>query len=83
MSALKEWNDFASKCYPNGMSAEQSKQLRRAFFAGALVAVLGFEKAVNTTNQAGELAAILELEKLAEEVKSECAAQVVACRARN
>lgn len=33
----EEWEEFARRLYPDGMSNEQARQLQRAFFGGATV----------------------------------------------
>lgn len=33
-----EWRLFRDKCYPQGMTPDQNRQLHQAFFAGAFVA---------------------------------------------
>ena len=79
-TALDEWNDFASKCYPNGMTEEQSKQLRRAFFAGAMTA---FTHVTETVYADDERAAVKTLEKFKDEVTQECALMAKTCADRN
>jgi len=43
-----QWQEFATACYPSGMVPDQERQLHRAFFSGALVAIQSVMRSADT-----------------------------------
>jgi hypothetical protein len=77
---LDEWVNFKAKVYPDGMTAEQEKQLRQAFFVGAGCYLVQLGRASYTPDEAVAVASMMAL---SHEVEKELAAFSANCKARN
>ena len=69
-SILGHWRDYRDRVYPDGMTADQSRQLQQAFFAGAWVC---FEE-TKAISCLPEEAAVLSLEAIQAECEEFCKA---------
>lgn len=80
MSSLQDlWREYRDQCYPEGMIAEQNKQLHQAFFAGCLVSLRSCVSLAAMTDDD----AVKELGKLLTEAETICSHRAKSCKERN
>jgi hypothetical protein len=80
MTITTLWNDYVAQVFPEGMPDLQRKELRRAFFAGALSSFLEVEKA---SSQLEEEAAVRAVASIYCEIEGELRAMAQTCKDRN
>lgn len=76
----QEWEEFARRCYPDGIPPEQARQLQTAFMSGATVALVSVGEAAE---RLPEEAGAAYLGSLLREARGFAVRKVTENRARN
>lgn len=80
MRSMQEfWKDFRDSVYPEGVPATQNKECHQAFFAGALSVLCLYDQIAELDDDK----AIVEYQKLRNEVFEVCEARKRTLEARN